>query len=61
LFRRFVVALPPPRRLPCPAVAQDGKPVKIAVIEDSTGPLQAYAEQMITGFKLGLEYGTKAL
>jgi branched-chain amino acid transport system substrate-binding protein len=43
-----------------PVLAQDNKPpVKIAVIQDSTGPLQPYAEQMITGFKLGLEYGTK--
>jgi branched-chain amino acid transport system substrate-binding protein len=45
--------------LAAPAVAQADKPVKIAVIQDSTGPLQAYAEQMINGFKLGLEYGTK--
>jgi branched-chain amino acid transport system substrate-binding protein len=43
-----------------PVLAQDNKPpVKIAVIQDSTGPLQPYAQQMITGFKLGLEYGTK--
>jgi branched-chain amino acid transport system substrate-binding protein len=45
--------------LAAPGFSQDAKPIKIAVIEDSTGPLQAYAEQMITGFKLGLEYGTK--
>ncbi len=46
--------------LALPALAQDNRePVKIAVIQDSTGPLQPYAEQMITGFKLGLEYGTK--
>jgi len=45
--------------LAAPGFAQDAKPIKIAVIEDSTGPLQAYAQQMITGFKLGLEYGTK--
>jgi len=42
-----------------PAFAQGGKPVKVAVIEDSTGPLQAYAQQMVNGFKLGLDYGTK--
>jgi branched-chain amino acid transport system substrate-binding protein len=42
-----------------PASAQDGKPIKIAVIQDSTGPLHAYVEQMIAGFKLGLEYATK--
>jgi branched-chain amino acid transport system substrate-binding protein len=46
--------------LAIPAFAQDNRePVKVAVIQDSTGPLQPYAEQMITGFKLGLEYGTK--
>jgi branched-chain amino acid transport system substrate-binding protein len=42
-----------------PAFAQADKPIKIAVIQDSTGPLQAYAEQMINGFKLGLDYATK--
>jgi branched-chain amino acid transport system substrate-binding protein len=40
-----------------PAFAQH-PPVKIAVIEDLTGPLQPYAQQMETGFKLGLQYGT---
>ncbi len=34
-------------------------PVKVALIADSTGPLEAYAKQTITGFKLGLEYFTK--
>ncbi len=34
------------------------KPLRIAVIEDSTGPLEAYAKQSETGFKLGLEYAT---
>ena len=41
-----------------PAAAQQ-KPVKVALIEDSTGPLEAYARQSVTGFKLGLEYATK--
>lgn len=46
--------------LAIPVFAQDNRePVKVAVIQDSTGPLQPYAEEMITGFKLGLEYGTK--
>jgi branched-chain amino acid transport system substrate-binding protein len=40
-----------------PAFAQQ-KPVKIAIIEDETGPLEAYAKQSVTGFKLGLEYAT---
>ncbi|HEY7990528.1 MAG TPA: substrate-binding domain-containing protein [Stellaceae bacterium] len=44
--------------LAVPALAQNDKPVKVAVIQDSTGPLKPYADQMITGFKLGLEYGT---
>jgi len=42
-----------------PAAAQQGKPVKVALIADSTGPLEAYAKQTITGFTLGLEYLTK--
>ena len=40
-----------------PARAAD--PVKVALIADSTGPLEAYAKQTITGFQLGLEYATK--
>ena len=42
-----------------PALAQGTAPVRVAVIEDQTGPLQPYAEQMVNGFKLGLDYGTK--
>lgn len=45
--------------LALPAAAQSGKPVKVALIADSTGPLEAYAKQTIAGFKLGLEYLTK--
>ena len=41
-----------------PAAAQQAKPIKIALIEDSTGPLEAYAKQSINGFTLGLEYAT---
>jgi branched-chain amino acid transport system substrate-binding protein len=40
-----------------PASAQN--PVKIALIQDKTGPLEAYAKQMVTGFQMGLEYATK--
>jgi len=40
------------------ALAED-KPIKIAVIADKTGPLEAYAKQMVAGFALGLEYATK--
>jgi branched-chain amino acid transport system substrate-binding protein len=42
-----------------PAFAQQGKPVKVALIEDRTGPLEAYAKQLVTGFRMGLEYATK--
>jgi branched-chain amino acid transport system substrate-binding protein len=41
-----------------PASAQSDKPIRIALIEDETGPLQAYAKQSVTGFRLGLEYLT---
>ena len=33
--------------------------LKIALIYGLTGPLQAYAKQTETGFRLGLEYATK--
>ncbi len=41
------------------AALADDKPIKIAVIADKTGPLEAYAKQMVAGFSLGLEYATK--
>ena len=41
-----------------PTLAQQG-PVKVALIEDKTGPLEAYAKQLVTGFKMGIEYATK--
>lgn len=41
------------------AGAQNGKPVKVALIQDRTGPLEAYAKQCANGFALGLEYATK--
>jgi branched-chain amino acid transport system substrate-binding protein len=40
------------------ANAQPAKPVKVALIEDKTGPLEAYAKQEITGLRLGIEYAT---
>ena len=45
--------------LTAPAFAEDGKPIKVALIQDSTGPLEAYAKQVIVGFQMGLEYATK--
>jgi branched-chain amino acid transport system substrate-binding protein len=41
-----------------PALAQQA-PVKVAVIADKTGPLEAYAKQLVTGLKMGIEYATK--
>jgi len=34
-------------------------PIKIGVVQGFSGALEAYAKQMLTGFKMGLEYGTK--
>ena len=34
------------------------KPVRVAVIEDKTGPLEAYAKQEVAGLRLGIEYAT---
>jgi len=41
-----------------PAPAAE-KPIKIALVADKTGPLEAYAKQMVTGFQMGLDYATK--
>ena len=40
-----------------PASAADN-PIKIALIADKTGILEAYAKQTVVGFGLGLEYAT---
>ncbi|MBI5603371.1 MAG: substrate-binding domain-containing protein [Deltaproteobacteria bacterium] len=34
-------------------------PIKIGIIQGFSGALEAYAKQMLTGFKMGLEYATK--
>ncbi|MFO1269391.1 MAG: substrate-binding domain-containing protein [Rubrivivax sp.] len=44
--------------LPLAAFAQGKGDIKIAVIQSKTGPLEAYAKQMIVGFMMGLEYAT---
>jgi branched-chain amino acid transport system substrate-binding protein len=36
-----------------------GAPVKVAVVYSKTGPLAAYGEEYLTGFKAGLDYATK--
>jgi branched-chain amino acid transport system substrate-binding protein len=42
-----------------PALAQSsGAPLKVAVIEDKTGPLEVYAKQDVAGLRLGIEYAT---
>ena len=33
-------------------------PIKIGLVQGLTGPLEGYAKQEVTGFKLGLEYAT---
>jgi branched-chain amino acid transport system substrate-binding protein len=39
------------------AMAEE-KPIKIALIADKTGPLEAYAKQTSAGFAMGLDYAT---
>lgn len=34
-------------------------PIRIGIVQGFSGALEAYAKQMLTGFKMGLEYGTK--
>jgi branched-chain amino acid transport system substrate-binding protein len=34
-------------------------PIKVGIVQGFSGALEAYAKQMLTGFKLGLEYATK--
>jgi branched-chain amino acid transport system substrate-binding protein len=58
LMRRLSLGLLLTAAMALPAVAQ-GKPIKIAFIQDKTGPLEAYATQESHGFMLGLEYATK--
>src|SRR3990170_8167032 len=41
-----------------PGPAAAAEPIRICVLQGVTGPFEVYAKQMITGFKLGLEYGT---
>jgi branched-chain amino acid transport system substrate-binding protein len=34
-------------------------PLKIGIVQGFSGALEAYAKQMLTGFKMGVEHGTK--
>jgi branched-chain amino acid transport system substrate-binding protein len=38
--------------------ARAAEPIKIGIVQGFSGALEAYAKQMLTGFKMGLEYGT---
>ena len=44
--------------LAAPGHAQDKGDVRIALVASKTGPLEAYAKQTITGFRMGLDYAT---
>jgi branched-chain amino acid transport system substrate-binding protein len=44
--------------LAAPGAAHAQGPIKIGLLQGVTGPFEVYAKQVITGFKLGLEYGT---
>jgi len=57
--RRLLLALAAAAAtLPAAALAQSKGELRIAVIQSKTGPLEAYAKQMIVGFNMGLEYAT---
>lgn len=45
--------------LVCPRISGAQPPIKIGIVQGFSGALEAYAKQMLTGFKMGLEYGTK--
>jgi branched-chain amino acid transport system substrate-binding protein len=58
--RRDLLAATLVSGLAAPTISRaQGKPLKLALIADRTGPLEAYAKQMWVGFYLGLEYATK--
>ena len=41
-----------------PGSAQAQGPIKIGLVQGISGPFEVYAKQIVTGFKLGLEYAT---
>ena len=41
-----------------PGSAQAQGPIKIGLVQGISGPFEAYAKQVVTGFKLGIEYAT---
>src|ERR1700761_8865545 len=52
-------ALAAAARLAVLAVGANASDLKVALIYGRTGPLEAYAKQTETGFRMGLEYATK--
>lgn len=56
-LRSIALALTVAGTLTASAFAQE-KPVKIALVIDKTGPLEAYAKQTSDGFAMGLQYAT---
>jgi len=56
-LRSIALALTIAGALTSSAFAEE-KPVKIALVTDKTGPLEAYAKQTSAGFAMGLEYAT---
>jgi branched-chain amino acid transport system substrate-binding protein len=57
--RLLVVALSSAMLLGLAFGAAQAKDIKIALILDKTGPLEAYAKQTEAGFTLGLDYATQ--
>jgi branched-chain amino acid transport system substrate-binding protein len=59
IMKRAVAAFSLAVGLAVPAVAQDGDPVKIALIHGMSGSaLEAFSKQTQTGFEMGIEYAT---
>ena len=59
LMKRALAAFSVAASFAVPAVAQDGDPVKIALIHGMSGSaLEAFSKQTQTGFEMGIEYAT---
>ncbi|HBZ43251.1 MAG TPA: ABC transporter permease [Maritimibacter sp.] len=58
-MKRALAAFSVVASMAAPAVAQDGEPVKIALIHGMSGSaFEAFSKQTQTGFEMGLEYAT---
>ena len=60
MHRRNLIALATlaATTLAAPGAWAQPKDIRIALIASKTGPLEAYAKQTITGFRIGLDYAT---